>query len=70
MSDGNMGDKAAGVGKEALGKMTGNEDKEREGEQQQKKAQKGEEADRLEDEAAHKRQQQAGHAGEETRRGN
>ena len=67
MSDQNMGDKAKGLGKEALGKVTGDEDKEREGEAQQKKGQRGEEAERLEEEAAHKRRQQAGHQADETR---
>lgn len=66
---GNMGEKAAGMGKEALGKMTGDTDKEREGEHQQQKGQKADEADRLEDAAADKRQEEAGHAGEEARRG-
>jgi uncharacterized protein YjbJ (UPF0337 family) len=68
MSDQNLGDKAKGVAKEAAGKMTGNENLEREGEAQQKKAQKAEEAERLEEEAAHKRRQEAGHKGEQTRR--
>jgi uncharacterized protein YjbJ (UPF0337 family) len=70
MSDDNMGDKLKGVGKEAAGKLTGNEDKEREGEAQQKKAQKAEEAERLEQEAQQKRNQEAGHKGEETRHSN
>lgn len=70
MSDQNMGDKVKGVGKEAVGKVTGDDDKEREGEAQQKKAQKAEEADRLEQEAQQKRNQEAGHKGEETKHGN
>lgn len=68
MSDQNLGDKAKGVAKEAAGKMTGNEDLQREGEAEQKQAQKREEAERLEEEAAHKRRQAAGHKGEQTRR--
>jgi uncharacterized protein YjbJ (UPF0337 family) len=70
MSDSNMGDKIKGVGKEAMGKVTGDEDTEREGEAQQKKAQKAEEAERLEQEAATKRNQEAGHKGEETKHRN
>ena len=65
-----MGDKLKGVGKEAMGKVTGNEDTEREGEAQQKKAQKADEAERLEEEAEHKRRQEAGHKGEETKHRN
>lgn len=68
MSDQNLGDKAKGVTKEAAGKMTGNEDLQREGEAQQKQAQKAEEAERLEEEAAHKRRQASGHKAEQTRR--
>lgn len=71
MSDRNqpgMGEKLKGTAKEAAGKVTGDEDLEREGEAQQKKAQKAEEAARLEEEAEHKRNQQKGHEGEQTKR--
>jgi uncharacterized protein YjbJ (UPF0337 family) len=66
--DPGMGEKLKGVGKEAAGKTVGDDELEREGEAQQKKAQKAEEAERLEDEASRKRSEQAGHAGEEARR--
>ena len=65
--DPGMGEKLTGTAKEAAGKMTGNEDLEREGEAQQKKAQKADEAARLEEEAQHKRNQQKGHKGEQTK---
>jgi uncharacterized protein YjbJ (UPF0337 family) len=68
VSDENTGEKFKGVAKEAAGKMTGNEDIQREGEAQQKKAQKDEEAERLEAAAQQKRNEAAGHKGEETRR--
>lgn len=71
MSDGDrIGDKAKGVAKEALGSLTGDEDKEREGEQQQKAAQKGDEAERLEAEAQRKRDEASGHKGAQTRASN
>lgn len=50
--------------------MTGNEEKEREGEAQQKRAQKSDEASRLEGEAEHKRAQEAGYKGEQVKREN
>ena len=68
MSDGdNVGEKIKGVAKETAGKVTGDEDTVREGEAQQKKAQKSDEAERLEAEAAQKRNEEAGHKGEQTR---
>lgn len=68
MSDGdNVGEKIKGVAKETAGKVTGDEDTEREGEAQQKKAQKSDEADRLEQEAAAKRQEEVGHKGEQVK---
>lgn len=63
-----MGEKLKGVAKEAAGKVAGDEDLTREGEAQQKKAQKAEEAERLEEEAEHKRQQEAGYEGEQRSR--
>jgi hypothetical protein len=45
--------------------VTGDEERTREGEAQQKKAQKDDEADRLAEEARPKRQQAAGHEGEQ-----
>ncbi len=65
--DPGMGEKVAGVAKEAAGKATGQDDLEHEGEAQQKKAQKADEAQRLEDEAEQKRAEQAGHKGDEMR---
>ncbi|MCC5946987.1 MAG: hypothetical protein JJT89_00910 [Nitriliruptoraceae bacterium] len=67
MSDEKTTEKLKGMGKEVLGKATGQDDKVREGEAQQKKAQKGEEAERLQQEAEHKRNQAAGHKADETR---
>lgn len=68
MSDGdNVGDKIKGVAKETVGKATGDDDRVREGEAQQKKAQKSDEAERLEAEADQKRREQAGHKGEEVK---
>lgn len=63
-----MGEKVKGVTKEAVGDMTGKEDMEREGEQQQKKAQKADEARRHEEEAERKRAEETGHEGEEAAR--
>ncbi len=60
-----MGEKLKGVAKETAGKVAGDDDLTREGEAQQKKAQKSDEAARLEQEAEHKRQQEAGHEGEQ-----
>lgn len=63
-----LGEKLKGLSKETAGKTVGDEELEREGEAQQKKAQKADEADRLEEAAERKRAEQAGHKGEETRR--
>ena len=63
-----LGEKLKGVAKETAGKVTGDKDPEREGEAQQKKAQKGEEAERAEAEAEQRRREAAGHKAEETRR--
>jgi uncharacterized protein YjbJ (UPF0337 family) len=68
MSDEEMTEKVKGTAKEAVGKTTGSDELAKEGEAQQKKAQKSQEADRLEQEAAQKKQQAAGHAGEEAKR--
>ena len=65
--DPGMGEKIKGTAKEAAGKATGNEDTEREGEAQQKRAQKSDEASRHEEEAEKKRAEQAGHKGEQVR---
>lgn len=68
MSDGdNVGEKIKGVAKEAAGKITGDEDATREGEAQQKKAHKADEAERLENEAEQKRREETGHKGEQVR---
>jgi uncharacterized protein YjbJ (UPF0337 family) len=60
-----MGDKLKGVAKETAGKVTGDDSKVREGEEEQKRAQKADEADRLEEQAEQKRAQEAGHKGEQ-----
>lgn len=68
MSDGdNIGEKIKGVAKETVGKVTGDDDTVREGEAQQAKAQKADEAERLEAEANQKRREQAGHKGEQVK---
>lgn len=64
MSD-STGEKMKGVAKEAAGKVTGSDEMKHEGEQQQKKAQKDDEASRLEAEAQAKKQQAAGHEGQQ-----
>jgi uncharacterized protein YjbJ (UPF0337 family) len=61
----NMGEKMKGVAKEGMGKVTGDDDKVREGEAQQKKAQKHDEADRAQAEADRKTQEAAGQEGEQ-----
>jgi uncharacterized protein YjbJ (UPF0337 family) len=63
-----MGEKIKGTAKEAAGKLMGDEDTEREGEAQQKRAQKSDEAARHEEEAERKRAEQAGYKGEQVRR--
>jgi uncharacterized protein YjbJ (UPF0337 family) len=54
-----LGEKMKGVAKEAAGRTIGDEDLQREGEAQQKKAQDAAEAERLEDQAAAKRAEAA-----------
>ncbi len=61
-------EKVKGLAKEVAGKATGSDELTREGEAQQKKAQKNEEAERLEEEAHEKRAEAAGYAGEQARR--
>jgi uncharacterized protein YjbJ (UPF0337 family) len=48
-----------------MGKVTGDDDKVREGESQQKKAQKHDEAERAQAEAERKTQEAAGHEGQQ-----
>lgn len=62
-------EKLKGTAKEAVGKLAGKDDAVQEGEQQQKKAQKQEEAERLEAEAQQRRSQAAGHKSQERRSG-
>ncbi len=66
----NTGEKIKGVAKEAAGKVTGSDEMKHEGEQQQKKAQKDDEAARLEAEAQAKKQQAAGHEGQQRKHQN
>jgi uncharacterized protein YjbJ (UPF0337 family) len=68
MPDETIGEKFKGVAKEATGKLTGDKDRQKEGEAQQAKAQKKDEAEEAELKAAEKRQQAAGHKGEQMRR--
>ena len=68
--DPGMGEKIKGTVKEATGKMTGDEEKEREGEAQQKRAQASDEASRHDEEADRKRAEASGHKGEQVRREN
>ena len=67
MSD-SMGDKIKGVAKETAGRVTGDENLEREGQAAQESAQKDREAERLEEEAAEKRADSADAKAEEIRR--
>lgn len=64
----NMAEKAKGVAKEAIGKLTGDDDTVKEGEAQQKRAQNADEAERLEEQAEEKKSRAAGHKGEQMRR--
>lgn len=70
MPDENIGEKMKGVAKEAAGKLTDNEKRQKEGEAQQAKAQKKDEAEEAELQAAKKRQEAAGHKGEQVRKQN
>jgi uncharacterized protein YjbJ (UPF0337 family) len=63
-----MGEKMKGVAKETMGKVTGDDDQVREGEAQQKKAQKDDEAERAQAEADRKAMEAAGHEGEQRKR--
>ncbi|HSK22834.1 MAG TPA: hypothetical protein VK906_06645 [Egicoccus sp.] len=67
MSD-SLGDKVKGVAKETAGRAVGDDNLEREGEAQQKSAQKQNEAERLEQEAAEKRADAADAKAEQIRR--
>lgn len=57
-----------GTAKELAGKLVGDDDTVKEGQAQQERAEKAEEAKRLEAEAQQKRQEAAGHKGEQVRR--
>ncbi len=70
MSTDTMMEKLKGSAKEIAGDLTGNEDLEKEGQAQQEKARKAEEADELRDKAEHKEQQAAGYKGEQNARAN
>jgi uncharacterized protein YjbJ (UPF0337 family) len=67
MADESTGEKLKGVAKETVGDAVGNDDMKHEGEAQQKKAQKSDEAERLEQEAAEKRAEAAGKQGEQSK---
>lgn len=68
MPDENIGEKLKGVAKEAAGKLTGDKERQKEGEAQQAKAQKKDEAEEAELQAQQKRQEAAGHKGEQARK--
>lgn len=65
MADESVTEKVKGTAKEVAGKSTGSDELAREGQQQQKKAQKEEEAERLEQKARQKEQEAAGHEGQQ-----
>lgn len=67
MADETLAEKAKGLAKETVGKLSGDKRRQREGEAQQAKAQRRDEAGEAELEAREKRQQAAGHKGEESR---
>jgi uncharacterized protein YjbJ (UPF0337 family) len=67
MADENIGEKLKGVAKEAFGKATDDDKREKEGEAQQAKAQKKDEAEEAELKAAEKRNEAAGHKGQQMR---
>jgi uncharacterized protein YjbJ (UPF0337 family) len=67
MADESTGEKLKGVAKETVGDAVGDDDMKHEGEAQQKKAQKSDEAERLEQEAAEKRAEAAGKKGEQSK---
>ncbi len=56
-----------GTAKELAGKLVGDDEKVKEGQAQQERADAAEDAERLEQQAAQKRQQAAGHKGEQVR---
>ena len=68
MADEKIGEKVKGLAKETAGKITGDKERQKEGEAQQAKAQKKDEAEEAELEAARKRREAAGHKGEQVRR--
>ncbi len=65
MSSDEIIENVKGTAKEAVGKAVGSDELAKEGEAQQKKAQKMEEAERLEREATEKKREAAGHAAAE-----
>ncbi len=56
-----------GTAKELAGKLVGDDDTVREGQAQQERAEAAEDAERLEQQAAQKRQEAAGHKGQQVR---
>lgn len=63
MSD--VTEKAKGTAKEVAGKAVGSDELAKEGQSQQKKEHKKDEAEQLQQEAAQKKQEAAGHAAQE-----
>lgn len=64
----NAAEELKGTAKELAGKLTGDDDKVKEGQAQQERADAAEEAERLEQQAQQKRQEAAGHKGEQHKR--
>lgn len=64
----NAAEELKGTAKEMAGKLLGDDDKVKEGQAQQERAEAAEDADRLEQAAAEKRQEAAGHKGEQHKR--
>ena len=68
MAEDHAAEELKGTAKELAGKLTGDDDKVKEGQAQQERADAAEDAERLEQQAAQKRQEAAGHKGEQVRR--
>lgn len=64
----NAAEDLKGTAKELAGKLLGDDDKVKEGQAQQERADAAEDAERLERQAAERRQEAAGHKGEQHRR--
>ena len=65
MPDDSVMEKAKGTAKEVAGKATGSDELAKEGQHQQKKGQKEQEAENLQEQAAQKKAEAQGHEGAE-----